>query len=83
MIENLENRFENIKEKFSKEQTSLIFTKFDAEKVLEETELALSLFAVSNNANEYKNRLKALQNQLKDFLDLVDGLIELKRNYTV
>ena len=83
MISDLENRFEAAKEKFSREETSLIFTKFEAEKILEETELALALVSISNDENEFKRRLKALRNQLKDFLDLVDGLIELKRNYTV
>ena len=82
MITKLEERFENAKEKFAKEQTSLIFSKFEAEKILEDTELTLQLFVVAKDHPD-KKRLVALHKQLEDFLDLIDGLIELKRGYTI
>lgn len=78
MITKLENRFEDLKEKFSKEEIVLIMAKFEVEEILEKTELALSILKNTNNEDETKKHLLVLHKQVKEFAEFIDDLIKEK-----
>ena len=78
MINKLENKFENLKERFSKEQIVLIFAKFECEDILEEIDVALSLLAKLSNDDEMKRRFIALNKQVKEFDEFLTDLISSK-----
>ena len=73
-VTKLENRFEELKDKFSKERIVLIFAKFEAEQINEETTLALRLFPKAYNDDEMVRRLKALKKQLDEFIEFLEDL---------
>ncbi len=81
MITKLENKFEDLKEQFSKEQIVLVFAKFEAENLLEETALALNLLKNTSEEDETKRRFVALHKQVKEFLELVEDLIEMRKSH--
>ena len=81
MITKLENKFEDLKEQFSKEQIVLVFAKFEAENLLEETDLALKLLKNTSEEDEIKRRFVVLNKQVKEFLELVEDLIEMRRSH--
>lgn len=83
MITNLENRFEDLKEKYANAEITLIFTKFETEKLLDEIELALSILSNSRNDDKIKKRFIALQNQAKEFDEFLADLIEAKHKPTI
>lgn len=78
MITQLEKKFEDLKEKFSKEQISLVFAKFESEKILEQTTLALRLLKNINDEDQMKKRFSALHKQAIEFDDLLTDLFEEK-----
>lgn len=81
MITKLENKFEDLKEQFSKEQIVLVFAKFEAEYILEETNLALRILTNTSDEEEIKRRFVVLNKQVKEFLELVEDLIEMRRSH--
>ena len=81
MITDLEKRFEDLKEKFSKEQIILVFAKFEADEILEQTELALSLLANLSEEDQMKHRFIILQKQVKEFVEFLDDLIKEKLSF--
>ena len=81
MITKLENKFEDLKEKFSKEQIVLVFAKFESEYLLEETDLALKVLKNTSEEDEIKRRFIALNKQVQEFLQLVEDLIEMRRSH--
>ena len=78
-INKIQTRFEDLKEKFSKEQIVLIFAQFEAEKLLEETELALTLLTNVSNADVLKHEYIVLNKQIKEFYELVQDIIEMRK----
>ena len=83
MISKLENCFEDLKEKFSKEKISLIFAKFESEKLLQEVTLSLKLLENVSNEDNSKKRVIALYNQVKEFDEFIADLIEAKHSTTI
>jgi len=81
MITKLENRFEDLKEKFSKEEIVLIFAKFESEKLLEEVELSLKLLQNIHNKDIVKKKVIALYKQIKEFYEFLDDLIKEKISF--
>ena len=78
MITKLEQRFENLKEKFSKEEIVIVFAKFESEKLLQEVTLAIKLLENVQNEDLVKQRVFALFNQVKEFDEFLEDLIEKK-----
>ena len=78
MITQLEQRFENLKEQFSNEEIVLIFAKFESEKLLQEVTLAIKLLENVQNEDLVKQRVFALFNQVKEFDEFLEDLIEKK-----
>ena len=78
MITELEKRFEDLKEKFSKEEIVLVFAKFECEKLLQEVTLAVKLLENVQNEDLVKQRVFALFNQVKEFDEFLNDLIESK-----
>ncbi|MBQ9795829.1 MAG: hypothetical protein IJW36_02590 [Clostridia bacterium] len=75
-VSKLENRFEDLKEKFSKDQIILIFAKFEIEQLDEETSMAISLFPKAYENDELLRRLKTLKKQIDEFSEFIDDLIQ-------
>ena len=82
-INKIQTRFEDLKEKFSKEQIVLIFAQFEAEKLLEETELALTLLTNVSNADVLKHEYIVLNKQIKEFYELVQDIIEMRKEHNL
>ena len=82
-INKIQTRFEDLKEKFSKEQIVLIFAQFEAEKLLEETELALTLLTNVSNADVLKHKYIVLNKQIKEFYELVQDIIEMRKEHNL
>ena len=78
MINKLEQRFENLKDKFSKEEIVLVFAKFESEKLLQEVTLAIKLLENVQNEDIVKQRVISLFNQVKEFDEFLEDLIEKK-----
>ena len=83
MITKLENRFEDLKEKFSKEEIVLIFAKFESEKILQEVELSFRLLENIDNKHTVKKQVTALLKQVKEFDEFLADLIEEKHSSTI
>lgn len=80
MITKLENRFEDLKEKFSNDQIVLIFAKFESEKILQEVELSFRLLENIDNKHAVKKQVSALLKQVKEFDEFLADLIEEKHH---
>ncbi|MBQ8615700.1 MAG: hypothetical protein IJ415_03960 [Clostridia bacterium] len=78
MIKDLEQRFEDLKEKFSKEQIVLILAKFEADEILEQVDTAIHLLSKTKDSDEMKKRFISLNNQVKEFVEFIDDLIKEK-----
>lgn len=81
MITDLEKRFEDLKEKFSKEEIVLVFAKFEADEILEQTELALSLLSTVDEEDRIRKRFVALNKQVKEFVEFLDDLVKEKLSF--
>lgn len=80
MITKLENRFEDLKEKFSKEEIVLIFAKFECENLLEQTTLSLKLLKNIDKNDPLKHRFTSLHKQVVEFDEFLADLIEEKHH---
>ena len=83
MITKLENKFEEIKERFSKEEILLIFAKFETEDLLEEIDVDLCLLKDITQEDEIKCRLIVLKKQVREFYELIEDMIEMRRTHNL
>ena len=75
MIEQLEQQFEQIKDKFSNGDLIAIFAKFDIEKMLDKIENALDLLKDLEKEDPMKQRYIALKKQVVEFDEFLAGFL--------
>jgi len=78
LISSLESKFEDLKEKFSKEEIIYLFAQFEAEKLYTESHNMIVLLGNVSNQDETKQRLRKLNKQIADFLEHILDMIEMK-----
>lgn len=83
IINKLQNRLEQIKDKVSNYELIYLFARFETEKLLEEAYITKDVFKSLNVEDNIMKEIDCVIKQIDQFLDDLYSLLEDERNHTL